>query len=84
MLTTEKITEEFVTYTCSCGIIGKCFFKSFSIIGPSILNIRCPSCSSSLNIKIGEVPLVKQEEDINYSLSVVISNEIVKREEVWC
>lgn len=78
MLIVDKIIEDSVFYTCSCGLIGKCIFKSFSIEGPSILNIRCPSCGSYLNIKIGEAPIVKQEEDIEYSLSIVIENKIIQ------
>jgi hypothetical protein len=77
-ITIEKIIDDSILYSCDCGIKGKCIFKSFSVVGPSLVSIRCPLCGSHVNVSIGLIPECKQEEDINYSLSVIINNEIIK------
>lgn len=77
MLTVNKIIDNSIFYTCGCGVEGKCIYKSFSSTTPSILTIRCPSCATSLLVTIGNESQTNQEEDINYSLSIIVSNEVL-------
>lgn len=77
MINILELSNESVFYNCSCGVIGKCVFKSLSKEGPSILNIKCPSCGDKKIIDINSDISIVEDKDTCYSLSIVLFNKIL-------
>ena len=80
MITIDKKAKDYVLYSCDCGVVGKCMFKSFSEEGPCILNVRCAGCGVNITTEVGGHVFCAQEEDIEYSLSIELSNKIIGKD----
>jgi hypothetical protein len=72
MITIKGTKENIVLYSCSCGIRGQCLVKPLSD-GPCIVNIKCPVCSATTQVK-----LTNEKESGDISWACVLRNEILE------
>lgn len=74
MLCVKKVENNIISYSCSCGIEGKCLVKSMTSDGPFVINIRCPLCLSITQVCLGENNISEGHTSWGY----VVENKITK------
>jgi len=62
-----------ILYSCSCGIEGRCLVKPLSD-GPCVVNIKCPLCSATTQVKLTQ----SDQTDRELSWACVLKNEVLE------
>lgn len=77
MIKIVKVKDNSIMYSCSCGVQGKCIFKSLVVNSQKIIRITCPNCGTTENVFLSKDTDVLADEETVYSFALVVNNKII-------
>lgn len=72
MFIIKDVTNYTLSYTCSCGAIGKCMFIPVEKNTPLVIDLKCPMCGN-----IDRLRIKTAGDSDKLSWAIVVDNDII-------
>ena len=81
MIKATTTSKNIIEYTCDCGAVGECMFKSPNESTVIILDLKCPMCEYVERLKLikynseeNKTELLKEDADLYWA--IVVDNRL--------
>lgn len=72
MFIIKDVTNYTLSYTCECGVVGKCMFIPVEKNTPLVIDLKCPMCDNAERLRIKT-----SENSDKLSWAIVVDNDII-------